>query len=435
MSDDLPPTNTTPPDAPPDQPGEQPGERPDNDEPLFEILPSETPPARELPQRLPRSRPGWTVLSIENADDGKFSYSVSGIRPVKGQALRGWNVDFGMLNVQMNDLGRYLAAYYHEDDMEGREAWMYTAQQIGTHLYHGLLNSTDALTPYLAGARRWAFSVQKLMLSFGGPREYLTVPYELLNDGQMPLALKHPISRQIGGMVSRHPQTFTQFIEHLRATAQPLRILLIASAAEDAPEIAALHDLITQNAARSGLTVEVDRVQAGASGLNDALRKLEGCRYHIVHYAGMVYLDRMNPDQDGLLFSTGQDELLGQTLLSSERLAHLLRRSETRLFYVSACVGPQVWDQYVLKDRDYLDLFAALVRAGIPYVLGFRWYIARESRQRFATLFYDSLLRHAPYIPEEAALYARRETQRYDRQDEAWASPILIAQNTYADAR
>jgi hypothetical protein len=64
-------------------------------------------------------------------------------------------------------------------------------------------------------------------------------------------------------------------------------------------------------------------------------------------------------------------------------------------------------------------------------VLGLRWHVTPASRQRFAALFYESLLRHAPFGVEEAALYARCETQRYDRQDEAWASPLLIAQNPY----
>jgi hypothetical protein len=94
-------------------------------------------------------------------------------------------------------------------------------------------------------------------------------------------------------------------------------------------------------------------------------------------------------------------------------------------------VGSQGWDDYVLRDQDYLDLFALLARAGIPYILGFRWYVTEYNRQRFTTLFYDSFLKKAPFLPEQAVLYARRAIFHHDPQDETWALPLLIAQNTY----
>jgi hypothetical protein len=358
-----------------------------------------------------------------------MTFQITGALPFKSHPIRGWNIDFGTLNVQMNDLGRYLAAYHQDENEAGRAAWQHTAQEIGAHLYEGLLNSDAMLAHQLTSARRRAVPPDHLLLAFAGPRDYLSVPYELLYDQRVPLAVTHPIYRQITGLTSRHKLTLREFVRQLQQAGDPLRVLLISSGIARLGadhEIADLHALLRQAADRSDLRLEIERLRP--RNPEDITQRLSHGIYHIVHYVGQVYHDRSDPEQSGLLFSG--DERLGQWVLTLPELAHHLRHSATQFFYASACVGAQGWDEYVLRDQDYLDLFDRLTSAGIPYVLGFRWYVTEYNRQRFAALFYESLLRKAPFLPEQAILYARREIYDHDPQDETWALPLLIAQNT-----
>ncbi len=96
-----------------------------------------------------------TIFCVENAADRSMTFRVTGRHAYRSRRMTGWQVDFGSLNVQMNDLGRFIAAYHAHDDQSGRAAWRHTAQQIGLHLYHGLLDVDPALARQLLNLRRW----------------------------------------------------------------------------------------------------------------------------------------------------------------------------------------------------------------------------------------------------------------------------------------
>jgi CHAT domain-containing protein len=118
-------------------------------------------------------------------------------------------------------------------------------------------------------------------------------------------------------------------------------------------------------------------------------------------------------------------------VLNARRLAQLLDDSQIMICYLSCCVGAMVGSGQLLRDYDYLGIMDAVVNAGVPYVLGYRWYVTDSGSRRFATHFYERLVK-APHLPEQAALHARQQVYGDDGQDETWTSPILVAQNVHS---
>ena len=96
--------------------------------------------------------------------------------------------------------------------------------------------------------------------------------------------------------------------------------------------------------------------------------------------------------------------------------------------YLSCCVGAMVSSVQRLRDDDYLGVMDAVIQAGVPYVLGYRWYVTDSGSRRFATLFYEKLIGERN-SPEQAVLYARSQLYGNDGNDETWTSPILVSQN------
>jgi hypothetical protein len=398
------------------------------DERLIEIVNSEPrPPERSIPllSRFRSSRRP-TVFTIRNLDQYRVAFRVSGARSYQSEPMQGWQIDFGSLNVQINDLGRFIATYHHQDDNSGRAAWRHTAQEIGVRVYRGLMNTDVTLAQYLTAALRRTVPPENLTLVFEGVHDYLSVPYELLYDGREPLALRHPICRRITGFPAARRPGFHTLVEALTKTGAPLKVLLMTSGARAVAadqEVELLETCIQGSARHIRLNTIID-----TASYRTVKQKLAASSYHIVHYAGQVYHDRLCPDNSGLLFTTGHDAQMGQALLTRRELFALLQHNTPDLFFASACFGPQEWDgDIALRDSNYLGLFDTLAQIGISYTIGFRWYVSNEGRLRFVQRFYESLF-SAPFAPERAILHARQAVHRWDSHDETWASPMLIAQ-------
>jgi hypothetical protein len=424
MYDDDPDNQPTDP-TPPEQADS--GNQDADDEGLIEIINSEPrAPEQSIPllSRLSASRRP-TVFTLQNLDHYRIAFRVSGARSFQSESISGWEIDFGSLNVQINDLGRYIATYQQQGDHTGRAAWRHTAQEIGASVYRGLIHTDVTLAHHLTAVLRRTVPPENLALVFEGAPDYLSVPYELLYDGRESLALRHPICRRITGLPRDARPSFRTLIEDLKRTGAPLRVLLMTSSVRAVAadqEIELLETCIQGGARRVELKIAVD-----TANHQTVKAKLAAGSYHIVHYAGQVYHDRLRPDTGGLLFTTGHDVQMGQMLLAWRELAALLHDGAPCLFFASACLGPQEWEEVTLRDGNYLGVFDTLVRLGISYVIGFRWYVSNEGRLRFVQRFYESLFA-VPYGPERATLHARQAVHRWDSHDETWASPMLIAQ-------
>jgi CHAT domain-containing protein len=231
----------------------------------------------------------------------------------------------------------------------------------------------------------------------------------------------------------RHSQTFDAFVRGLRRSAEPLRVLLIASDTGGLrvdEEVAQLEKILKVSAKSAGLTVATERMLTDTASLGELERRLQSNPYHVIHYAGHAEVDEQSPENSGLIVFKDKRRSGGRTILTSRQLAQLLAGSQTRLVFLNACVGAWVGAERTLRDNDYLGLMDAVVTAGVPYALGYRWSVTDSGGRLFATSFYERLL-GAPAAPELAVLQARSRVYGRNGEDETWTSPILVAQNVH----
>lgn len=187
----------------------------------------------------------------------QMAFRVSGAQPVQGECGGGWAIDFGALNLQMRDLGRFLATCYEEHDAVQRDVWRRTVRELGSHMYDGLLAVDEPLAEALIRLRRSTRPSHRLTLTFAGPDTHLSVPYELLHDvdSGVSLALLYPLCRQVSGAPTGDGQTWRDFFTALQRRGEALRVLLISSGAEQVgatDEVSALEELIEAAAANGG---------------------------------------------------------------------------------------------------------------------------------------------------------------------------------------
>ncbi len=380
-----------------------------------------------------------TVLTVKLGADRKASFTVvgGGFNYTSSLDSKELDIDVGELNVLMQDMGRNNAMYHRlpANNIEresGLNSWRRQAKREGKGLYADLVQAYPDLSNMLKVAQLAAgkYGPENLTLVFDGPREFLGMPYELLY-GDDWLALSNPLCRRVSGLNPRHVEHFDAFIQALRRSKQPVKALFISAGAPGLSadeEIDELQQCIRKRVTGLGLRFEPEVLKNAEATYETVQQHLTKCQYHLVHYAG-----------HGIFKATGEESglLLGRTKQSDERmiltareLAGLLSASDTRLVYLSTCVGAQTGNEELLLDFDYLGVMDAVVRAGVPYTLGFRWKVTDSGSRRFAASFYDHLFEQ-PFVPERAAWHARHHIYNEKAQEETWISPILVAQNPY----
>jgi len=100
-----------------------------------------------------------------------------------------------------------------------------------------------------------------------------------------------------------------------------------------------------------------------------------------------------------------------------------------QLVFLSCCLGARTADSSQVGLGDFYGVLGAIVRADVPTVLGYRWTVADAPAKHLAQVFYETLWR--TFSPGEALLQARRSVAMgaHGRDDETWASPVLVVQN------
>ena len=389
---------------------EQPAPAPDQEEPLVVLTDTLT----SFTIRFDNSE----LLSF--AVKGKFSY--------ESERAVTWPVDVDELNTVMSDLGRDIAAYYRLNDEGGRNTWRRHAKREGRHLYDSLMRSNEDLSKQLEVARRTMRQPEILNLNFVGPRNHLGMPYELLHDNSVPLVVRYPLSRQISGIPLQKPQSFDSFMRVTQKEGKPLRVLLIASDTGKLSadkEVTSLGQVFQQEwQGKSDIKV----LTTNDASMSEVEKVLKHSPYHIIHFAGHAQFDFEKPENSGLFVFKDKNRRGGAGILPARHIAQLLRDSDTMFCYLSCCVGAMVGSAQGLRDEDYLGVMDAVTQAGVPYVLGYRWYVTDGGSRRFAGLYYEKLLSDRT-TPELAALHARSQLYGTDGNDETWTSPILVAQN------
>ncbi|MEH1799006.1 MAG: CHAT domain-containing protein [Nostoc sp.] len=363
-------------------------------------------------------------------DQQRLSFAVEGpklnYQSGQGEIL---DIDTEDLNSELRDMGQDLANSHRlqEQGKEGRDSWRRKVQRQGKRLFKDLLADKSNLMEKWGKAQQ-AVQSEYLNLCFIGPRNYLGMPYELLY-GADPWAVRYPISRCVTD-VSTKTQSFGTLVSDLVRNQEPLKVLLIASntgGINPDTEIKALAEKIQQKADVIRLKVQIELVPTESASIQKVEQLLKQCSYHIVHYAGHSYFDQTTGEGSGLIFWEHPGNRGSKQRLTARALSQLLRDSQTILFYLSSCVGAAVGGEDLLRGNDYLGVMDAIVQAGIPTVLGYRWYVTDSGARQFATKFYESLLE--TQSPNRAVLYARQDIYRRNAMDETWISPILVDQN------
>jgi CheY-like chemotaxis protein len=309
------------------------------------------------------------------------------------------------------------------------ERWRKDARTLGEDLLK-YLNNVPEFATTLAAGRSLAKSWKNLSLEFHGPRDYLGVPFELLNDENDYLGLNHPIHRRVhsvGGMATRKVDTFNSFLNRLKSEEKKLRVLLIASnfgsriEAVDA-EVEALNVLLHHNLSILGIEHEIQVCPTREATLPNVEHLLSPNRFHLIHYAGHGRFDDDFAEGSGLVFRKDDKP----AVMAADALKALLKDSPTYFVYLSCCVGTRTATQK--GSGDFLGIMDSIVQADVPAVLGYRWVVTDNDAKAFALDFYDSLF--TTFSLEDAVLNARNAIVRTKgRQDETWASPVLVLQN------
>jgi CHAT domain-containing protein len=430
----------TPPTAPPTS---------DTGEPLIELYEDEPPEPETLIElieprddQLVQLMRDTTVITLSLRADRRATFTVKDRTYYNFSSQESDELKFNLsdLNKDMRYMGEEIAAYHRINVPQVnalRDGWRARAKQVGINLYRNLIQPIPELESMLEVTRGTAAQEDpaNVTLVFNGPRQYLSMPYELLYYRDFPLMVQHPICRQVSG-VNVRGEHFDDFFSNLRQRKQALRILLIASGTPGTTsdeQVLELEKFMGQTIREQfGFKFKpvIDKLLTKQASIKAVKDRLRNCRYHIVHYAGHGTFDETTGENSGLTFWQRENMSGERVTLTAREIASLLSPSEVRLFYINACVGAEASSDQVLHGNEYLGIMDALVQAKVPYVLGFRWYVTDRGSRYFASLFYEYLFRR-PLVPEQAVLHARKRIYEEDPTDETWTSPILVAQTPY----
>lgn len=322
-------------------------------------------------------------------------------------------------------------------DIDNRQ-WFTIAGTEGRRIYAGLMEKLPTGKWFSTASEanfRCASSDEYMTVILEGPEKYLAFPYELLWDDTAPLMSRFAVVRHVTGVPCK-AENWSAFAGQLRRKPAILQVLLIASHFDDVDpavnsdaEIQSLSRRLDDLARQRGLDVAVTLLPSDKCSYESVEKALSLRTFHIIHYAGPCVFNSTNGDDSALLLgdvsharSSGSRP---RERISALDLAQLLRNSDTRLFYVNS--GESAASAFPpVEDQICFGVCHALVKASIPYVLGFRWDINRPAAVDFAETFYQSLFE--THSPGRAALAARSKQFRRDRHDPSWVSSVLVTQ-------
>jgi len=326
----------------------------------------------------------------------------------------------------------------HSLAIRGREdarsdSWKELIKITGRELYQKLFDSHLAIAEaYQCG--RSAAGDARLRLHFMGPRDFIGLPFELLHDGEgRPLALDHPICRMVTGQVCTKAPLDAAFLARQPTPDAPRSALVISANVSGEIILKGRHFGLppVPGVETEGLKVKAALEEHGwqvtlLSGadltLEAAIAALDGCNQDLVHYSGHGFYSQLDPDSSGLVLRNKDGDV---AVLDALRLRQLLKESRVRFVFLSCCEGAASSDGAQLLDSDYLGVMDALIAAGVPSALGYRWPVAAAGATMLAQTFYDKLHQHGSL--EMALLLARQEV-RSQLADQTWVSPILVLQ-------
>ncbi|MCA1566320.1 MAG: CHAT domain-containing protein [Acidobacteria bacterium] len=306
--------------------------------------------------------------------------------------------------------------------------WRSIAKRIGQDLYQFLKDSPAIYDLFVLGREHVITSSGTLHLQFSGPLQNVKLPFELMYEEDY-LVFNHIITRGLSEG-ARNSERFHEFISSLcrkeksgKQNANPLQAVVVganvhATTPRCEEEARAVAKSIKRNLELLDIPVNVKllvgRKDATYANLEANLR--DGC--HIFHFAGHANYVKSVPDKSVIYL---YDKEVSATSMKS-----LLRRRDVRFAFLSCCLGAHVGSG--TGRGDFYGFLDALSKTGVQAILGYRWPVNDYSAGLLAEQFYENLFRN--FCPAQSLYLARdRAASKIGRDEDVWASPILLMQN------
>jgi pimeloyl-ACP methyl ester carboxylesterase len=193
------------------------------------------------------------------------------------------------------------------------------------------------------------------------------------------------------GLTRQLRTTFAQLPEPPILTERPLRVLVVADPAEDAPlpgaqeEGEAVAAIFDEFGPQSGRKVEVVRLFGpGQATRVNILDHLINQRFDMMHYAGHCFFNKENPPLSGWIFT-------GQKVLSANELTRVDRIP--RFIFSNACESGITPDRAEKRNALMAPSFAeAFFARGVANFVCTAWPIDDSAALEFARRFYRGIL-------------------------------------------
>jgi hypothetical protein len=321
----------------------------------------------------------------------------------------------------------------------GREAarseeWKTSVRSVGGDLFKELFSQHVLLgEAYRVG--RTVAGDSRLTLHFMGPRDFIGLPFELLYDQDRYLALDHPISRLVTGRICTRSPIDERFFDRPAGGDTPRSALIISANVSGELVLKGRRFGLPPipGADIEGLKVksilehrgwQVTLMSGPELTLEAAASALDGAKYDLIHFCGHGIYAQLDPDSSGLVLRNQEGDIM---VLDASALRQRLKESRTRFVFLSCCEAGASANASQDLDSDYLGVIDAIVAAGVPAALGYRWPVSSSGALILAQTFYDKLHQHESL--ETALLLARQEVRnQLGDDDQTWISPILVVQ-------
>ena len=364
-----------------------------------------------------------TETPMHNEPDTVFAYVLFPharvVARTRGQHTR---TAIGEQTLQLNPLDYQFQAALAEDNPDYRRRII---KNLGRDLWNQLFASHPKVKDTFQDAHANTRARNSILsLQFEISREYGNLPLEFIHpgDGEF-LVLEHPFSRLYLDIYPKRQA----ISPHLLSQKKELRILLIASNTLPAipgvdEEVLSLRGFFST---QKSIPVQYKVIQSSQATYENVTREIKTRNYDIIHYAGHGRFDHQHPETSSIYFWKQENKEGGLREITAAEFKTLLDRTNVHFVYLSNCYGAASGDRDNLYTNDFLGIADAVIQAGIPSVLGYRWPVSDTGAIKLAREFYHFLFEYGS--PDIALWLARRELAG-NRDDTTWLSPILIHQ-------
>ena len=316
--------------------------------------------------------------------------------------------------------------------------WQSPVEDIGKELFKELFESHMEVQ----GAYREAMGILEwrhanLHIKVASTADVIGVPIECLYDPHKRrfLALLHPLSRLVINVSTNTKTLSPEFFNNLATRNEKLKILLIASNTSPFQmgpvpgadlEIHSLSKLLSAFFDELGMQVQIEVLPTELASYENVRSLLKNCSFNIVHYAGHCQKDPKSSDSS--LFFWEHEQRHGDVIpVGVRQIENWLSNSTINLMYLSCCSSAQHHPAQPVSSDSFPSMANAIISAGVPSVLGFRWPVSDQGAFKLAETFYRSLALHG--VVDTALLEARQESQIERPDENTWLAPILISQS------